>query len=116
MVRFYRDLLSETFPNRSVAIRKITRCFPRLVSTDHNDGLMRPITLEEVEQAVMEMPMSKSSGPNEFTTDFFHHCWPIVKEEVWGLEEESCCIKGVLPTLNATFITLIPKRRECLKP
>jgi len=42
---------------------------------------MRPISIEEVDHGMKEMPMGKASGPDVFTIDFFHHCWPMVREE-----------------------------------
>jgi hypothetical protein len=50
---------------------------------------MRPITQEEVDQEVKEMPPRKAPGQDGFTTDFFHHCWSMIREEVWKLVEES---------------------------
>jgi hypothetical protein len=77
---------------------------------------MRPITIEEVDQAIKEMPMGKAPGPDGFTTDFFHHCWPMVREEVWQLVEESRASEKVLSALNATFLTLIPKEERVSHP
>jgi hypothetical protein len=34
---------------------------------------MRPISIEEVDQDMKEMLVGKVSGPNVFTTNFFHH-------------------------------------------
>jgi len=116
LVCFYNDLLYEPCPNWSATIKKIMWCIPKLVSTNHNDSLMRLITLEEVEQVVMEVPMGKSLDQGGITTDFFHHCWPTIKEEFWGLLEESRCIMGVLPSLSSTFITLIPKEENASNP
>jgi hypothetical protein len=36
----------------------------------------------------------------------------MLREEVWQLVEESCSLGKVLPTLNATFLTLIPKEER----
>jgi hypothetical protein len=57
--------------------QKITRHIPSLVTQEQNEALMRPITQEEVDHAVKEMPSGKAPGPDGFTTDFFHHCWDI---------------------------------------
>jgi hypothetical protein len=65
-----------------------------------------------VDQAVKEMPLGKAPGPDGFTTDFFHLCWPMIREEVWKLVEESITSGKVLSALNATFLTLIPKEER----
>ena len=41
---FYQDLLTETNTNREEAIQKVTRHIPRLINSEQNTALMRPIT------------------------------------------------------------------------
>jgi hypothetical protein len=53
------------------------------VTPEQNAALMRLITQEEVDQEVKEIPSGKAPGPDGFTTDFFHHCWDLIREEVW---------------------------------
>jgi hypothetical protein len=50
---------------------------------------MHLISLEEVEAIVMSMDPGKSLGLDGFTTNFFHHCWKVVKLDVWALVVES---------------------------
>jgi hypothetical protein len=50
---------------------------------------MRPITQEEVDYEVKAMLPGKAPDPDGFTTDFFHHCWDLIKEEVRQVMEES---------------------------
>jgi hypothetical protein len=77
---------------------------------------MTPITQVEVDQVIQELPTGKAPSPDGFTTEFFHSCWPMLREEVWQLVEESCNSVKFLPTLNATFLTLIPKEERVINP
>jgi hypothetical protein len=77
---------------------------------------MRPITQEEVDQAVKEMPLGKAPGSDGFTTQFFHYCWSLIREEVWQVVEESRTSRQVLSAFNATFLTLIPKEEWVTHP
>jgi hypothetical protein len=77
---------------------------------------MTPITQEEVDRAIQELPIGKAPGPDGFTTDFFHSCLPMLREVVWQLVEESRNSGKVLSTLNATFLTLIPKEERVTNP
>jgi hypothetical protein len=77
---------------------------------------MTPIMQPEVDQDIQELPTSKAPGPDGFTTDFFHPCWPMLREEVWQLVEESRSSGKVLPALNAIFLTLIPKEERVTNP
>jgi hypothetical protein len=62
------------------------------------------------------MPLGKAPGPDGFTTDFFHYYWDMIREEVWQVVEESRTSGQVLLTLNATFLTLIPKEERVTHP
>jgi hypothetical protein len=65
-----------------------------------------------VDHAVKEIPPGKEQGPNGFTTDFFHYCWDMIREEVWKVVEESRTLGQVLLALKATFLILIPKEER----
>jgi exonuclease III len=116
LTSFYQDLLTETNTSREEAIQKVTRHIPKLITPDQNSALLRPITQSEVDLAVKNMPPGKAPGPDGFTTDFFHHCWEMIKEDVWRVVEESRTSGKVLTALNATFITLIPKEERVTHP
>jgi hypothetical protein len=86
---YYKDLLTKTNRDRTTAIRRVTRHIPSLVALEQNEVLMRPITQEEVDHVVKGMPLEKAPGPDGFTTDLFHHCWDLIREEVWQVVQES---------------------------
>ena len=116
LINFYQDLLTETKEYKTEAIQKITRNIPSLVTPEKNAALTRPITQEEVDQAVKAMPPGKAPGQDRFTTDFFHHCWDLVKKDIWEVVEESRASGVVLPALNVTFLTLILKEERVTNP
>ena len=82
----------------------------------HNYTLMRQVTMEEVEQVIKDMAFSKALGPYGFTMNFYHHCWPFLKEEVWQIMEKSRQTRGVLSAFNANLLTLIPKSNNFINP
>ena len=77
---------------------------------------MSPISQDEVDQATKEMTLGKYPGLDGFRTYFFHHCWSLVKEEVWKLLEDSRTYQYVLSALNASFISLTPKEDKETNP
>ena len=89
---------------------------PPLVNNEHNQSLMQPITMQEVEAAVGQMADGTFLVLDGFTIDFFHHCWNLLKEEVLDLVEESRQKKWILPALNTTHLTLIPKETGASHP
>jgi hypothetical protein len=62
------------------------------------------------------MPPGKATGPDGLTTDFFHHCWDLIKKDIWEVVEESRTSIVVLSALNATFLTLNPKEERVTNP
>ena len=62
------------------------------------------------------MKEGTSPGPDGFTINFFHHFWEIIKIDVWNIVEQSRLSGCILPTLNATFLTLIPKSEGADSP
>ena len=87
-----------------------------MVTPEQNATLMRPMTQEEVDQATKSMPLGKALGPDGFTTDFFHHCWDLVRKESWEVAEESHTSGQVLLYLNVAFLTLIRKEEMDTNP
>ena len=63
-----------------------------------------------------QMKEGKAPGPDGFTSNFFHHFWDLIKNEVWQLVEESRAAHWLLPSLNATFIALVPKEEHPSTP
>jgi hypothetical protein len=83
LIGYFQNLLTEPLSDRHEAINKVTRHVPSLVTPEQNATLLRPITIEEVDQALQETPKCKAPRPDGFTSDFFHHCWPMIRTEVW---------------------------------
>jgi len=71
--------------------------------------LLRKVSMQEVEEVVTTMSNGKALGLDGFTIDFYKACWPLLKNEVHALVEESRIQKSILKALNSTFLTLIPK-------
>jgi hypothetical protein len=114
--RYYQTLLTENNEDRAAAISRVTSHIPKLITPEQNAALNRPISKEEVDKAVKDMPPGKAPGPDGFTTDFFHHCWDIIGQDVWEVVEESRSSGQVLQAFNATFLTLIPKEERVTNP
>ena len=70
---------------------------------------MKTITIQEVQEAVFQMKVGTSPGPDGFTVNFFHHFWEMVKMDVWKIVDNSRIMGHIFPALHATFLTLIPK-------
>lgn len=74
--------------------------------------MLQSVSLQEVEGTMVQLRDGKAPGLDGFTTNFFHEFWELIKTEVWELVEESKTMHWILPSLNATFIALVPKGEE----
>ena len=72
IVQYFGNIMKEYRLDRTEEIRKITRHITRHVSTNQNEFLLKPVKLQEVEEAVSQLSNGKSLRPDGFTTKFFH--------------------------------------------
>ena len=82
---------------------------PKLISSEDNKVLNKPITLEEVRLVVFNMNPDKSPGPDGFQAFFFQKCWDIIGEDLWKVIEALMNGQAILSKINHSFLTLIPK-------
>lgn len=113
---YFQEALKEQTRSRTVAIQEVTRHIPKLITEEHNKNLLQPVTKQEVEETMAQLKYGKAPGPDGFTTNFFHDFWELIHAEVWELVEESRSMHWLLPSLNSTFIALVPKGEEANTP
>jgi hypothetical protein len=73
--------------------------------------LERRFEKEEIVQVLKDLEGDKAPSPNGFTMAFFQHCWKVAEKDVLDFffyeVYEHCKFEK---SLNASFITLIPKK------
>eukprot|EP00253_Pinus_taeda_P012427 PITA_12427 len=88
LLTYFKQVHHEPQTDRMEAIGKITKNIPKLITEEHNQLLLKPISLQE----------------------------ELIKMEVWQVVEESRTNRWMLPSMNATFIALIPKEAQSKTP
>ena len=86
---YFAEILNEDLHDRERDIAQITWLIPPSVTREDNDMLVKPVSMQEVEEVVNQMALGKAPGLDGFTSNFFHHFWDMVKEEVVEIVEES---------------------------
>ena len=84
--------------------------FTLCISEAENNDLSKVPDLQEVRDVVWRMHPLKASGPDGLLGLFFKHYWPIVRDQVVAVVQSFFRFGSLLPQMNHTFITLIPKR------
>lgn len=83
-----------------------------VVSEQQGIELCRPVSVEEVKEAVWDIPNSKSPGPDGFTAEFYRAAWDIIKVDVVAAIQDYFLNGKLLKQTNATLLTLVPKSRN----
>ena len=74
--------------------------------------MQRPVTTEEVKNAVFSMHPDKSPGPNGMTPAFYQKYWTIIWNDVFKLVDRLFRDGDINPYLKSTNIVLIPKKKN----
>jgi len=83
MVSYFKTLLTKPEPRRDAVIHKITQRIPSLVTLKQNNMLMCLVKRTEVEEVIKKM--EEGNVLEGFTTNLFHYCWDIIKEEAFQI-------------------------------
>jgi hypothetical protein len=105
VVQFYHSLYQESEPWRPEADGI---AFDSIDPSDR-EMLERPFEREEVVQVLHDFQGDKAPGPDGFTMAFLQKCWRTVEADVMAFFREVHEHGKFERSLNATFISLIPK-------
>ena len=94
LIQYFEEIMDEDIGDRGNDIAKITRLIPKVVTRENNEMPLKLISMQEMEEAVNQVALGKASGPDGFTTDFFHSFWDMIKEEILEIMEELRYPKG----------------------
>ena len=85
------------------------------ISPEEESWLERPFEEEEISNVVSNMNGDKAPGPDGFPMSFYHACWPILKGDVLAIFSEFYEYGSFVRSLNATFLSLIPKKTNAVE-
>ncbi|KAG6695250.1 hypothetical protein I3842_09G087800 [Carya illinoinensis] len=105
-VQFYSSLLTETVDWRP----KLDGLFFDSLDSVSANWIERPFEEDEMYQVVCGMRRDKTPGHDGYTMAFCQDCWEIGRVEVMEVFHEFYDYQKFEKSLNATFISLIPKR------
>ena len=106
LVDFYQNLFASSSPNQ---IEEALEATTMVVMEEMNLELVAPFKKAEVDMALKHMDLLKAPRPDGMPPLFFQQFWPTIGDEV--AEAILTCLNtgSIPPSINRTFITLIPK-------
>ncbi|GJR49138.1 RNA-directed DNA polymerase, eukaryota, reverse transcriptase zinc-binding domain protein [Tanacetum coccineum] len=118
-IRFYGNDVPTQFVDhfqRFLGVESITQpmeeiddMFTTKISNEEANGMICPVTDQEIKQAMFDIDNDKAPGPDGFTSCFFKKAWNIVGNDVCDAVREFFASGKLLKEVNATMISLIPK-------
>ena len=88
---------------------KVVLLYPNMISLDDAPGLTQPISLSEIEGALRSFKKDKSPGPDGWPVEFYFFFFDLLGEELCTAVDYTSVSGCILPSLNSTFLALIPK-------
>jgi hypothetical protein len=80
------------------------------IGAEEGSWLERDFEESEVFEVVQAMNGDKAPGPDGFSLAFIKACWVVLKEDIMAVFQEFHSKGSFEKSLNATFISLIPKK------
>lgn len=111
---YFSKLFTMSCPLREDIDQSICVICP-MVTGAMNWQLSRRFTKEDIYKALMQMSPLKSLGPDGFSAGFYRKHWNIVYVEITSSVMQILNGGKVLPSLNSTYIALIPKTCNTLQ-
>jgi hypothetical protein len=111
IIEFYKSLYTEDVGRRPL----LDDLQFSSISSDEAVWLERLFEEEEIFHAVSNMNGDKAPGPDGFPMSFFHACWPILRADLLAVFSEFHEFGSFQRSLNATFLTLIPKKTNAVE-
>ena len=106
LIDFYQHLFTSDPPSH---MEEVLRAIPTMITEEQNAMLAMEFAKAEVDEAPRQMELLKAPGPSSLPPLFYQKFWPSIGEDV-SSAILSCLNSGSIPpSINRTFITLIPK-------
>lgn len=85
------------------------------VTEEHNEELLRPLAIEEVTEAMKQLPAGKAPGVDSIPSEFYQELWEDIESDVFNFVSESINQCFLEDELNMSKIALLPKSEDRLR-
>ena len=111
---YYKKLFGASVPNTFYLDENRINDIPQL-SSEENASLTASFSVEEVYDAITQIELNKSPGPDGFPAEFYQKFWEVIKSDLMVMFAQ--LHQGNLPLYKMNFgvITLIPKKEDAVQ-
>lgn len=114
ILKFYKQLYKA---DEQVEANDAARedCFTFLqptVTPEHNAKLLKPVTLEEVSEAVKQLPSGKAPGIDAIPAEFYQELLEDIDSDIFSFVSEAINQASISDELNVSKIALLPKTED----
>ncbi|XP_020261656.1 uncharacterized protein LOC109837719 [Asparagus officinalis] len=107
LISFFTNLLGTSVAT-SPPDKNIIKSGPCLSEAQIKD-LSKPVSIEEIKEAIFSMSDNKAPGPDGYSASFFKTAWPVIGEDILKSVRDFFRNGKLLGSINSTAITLVPK-------
>ena len=111
ILSFYEQLYTrdDTVEADEAAREECFRTLKPTVTEEHNQELLRPLTMEEVTEAVKQLPAGKAPGVDTIPAEFYQGMWGDIGADIFNFVSEVIQQAHIAEELNISKIALLPK-------
>ena len=91
---------------------RVVLLYPKMISQVDAHCLTQPVTLNEVESALHTFKKDRSPGPDGCPVEFYMHFFDLLGDELLSIVYCARVSRCIPPSLNSTFLALIPKKEK----
>ena len=114
ILQFYKELYTadDLVENNQAAREDCFKHVKVTVTADHNAELLKPITIEEVKEAMKQLPSGKAPGIDSIPAEFYQELWEEIEMDIFNFASESIEKTYINEDLNISKIALLPKTED----
>ncbi|KAL0287399.1 UNVERIFIED_CONTAM: hypothetical protein Scaly_2765900 [Sesamum calycinum] len=105
---FFRKINSKRAKHMIFQITNATE-LKHTLTLEEASFLIRPVTREEIKEAIFDIDEESAPGPDGYTSAFFKTAWPVVGQAISEAICEFFRTGQLLKQVNTTLLALIPK-------
>lgn len=114
ILRFYKQLYTQDpqVENNTAAREECFQFVKCMVTAEHNLELLKPLTTEEVTEAMKQLPAGKTPGVDAIPVEFYQEMWEDISLDIFHFAEEAITQAHISEELNVSKIALLPKTED----